>query len=175
MANLRPVVQWCTWATRSEPCTYPMNRCSTLAYCQGPSPLLGNTEPSETNSLNETHKSPTTNASRFINDGWESPQTSRGSTSSYPQRTTPPLYPTELPFPSTPENNQQMKAWLIERYVSSTFNTCPHRALPCMDSPSTEILVDSTATLKALHTPQAYPSTGRRKCMRASLTTKHSV
>ena len=135
----------------------------------------GTQSPSETNSLNETHKSPTTNASRFINDGWESPQTSRGSTCSYPQRTTPPLRPTELPFPSIPENNQQMKAWLIERYASSTFNTCPQRALPCMDSPSTEILVDPTATLKALHTQQPYPSTGRRKCTRTSLATKHSV
>ena len=41
-----------------------------------------------------------------------------------PERQAPPGKPTVLPFPCTPENNDRMKRWLLDRYASSTFNTC---------------------------------------------------
>lgn len=50
-----------------------------------------------------------------------------------------------------------MKAWLLERYASSTFNTCPHRALPCKSGPPVEIHVDPTAVPNACHTPANIP------------------
>ena len=65
--------------------------------------------------------------------------------------------PVTLPFPCTPENNDRMKAWLLARYSSSTFNMCPRRALPCMEGPSIKMHVDATATPKACHTPANIP------------------
>lgn len=50
-----------------------------------------------------------------------------------------------------------MKAWLLARYASSTFNTCPHRVLPCMAGPPVEIHVDPKATPKACHKPASIP------------------
>ena len=50
-----------------------------------------------------------------------------------------------------------MKEWLLDRYKSSTFNTCPHRPLPCMDGPPIEIHVDISAKPKACHTPANIP------------------
>ena len=56
-----------------------------------------------------------------------------------PRRTIVPNRPTSLPFPCKPENNEKMKDWLLKRYNSSTFNTCPHQRLPCMVGPPVEI------------------------------------
>ena len=50
-----------------------------------------------------------------------------------------------------------MKTWLLERYASSTFNTCPHGALPCMEGPPVEIHIDPSATPKAYHTAATIP------------------
>ena len=50
-----------------------------------------------------------------------------------------------------------MKEWLINRYKSSTFNTCPHRALPCMEGPPVEIHVEPSATAKPCYTPANIP------------------
>ena len=63
--------------------------------------------------------------------------------------------PSELPFPCTPENNAKMKTWLLDRYVSSTFNTCPHRVVPCMEGPPIVIHIycDKPAKI-ALHWQQ---------------------
>ena len=74
-----------------------------------------------------------------------------------PQRTTPPQRPRELLFPCTLENNDRMKDWLLTRYALSTFNTCPHWALPCMAGPPVEIHVDPEATPKACHKPASIP------------------
>ena len=76
---------------------------------------------------------------------------------SCPQRRQAPSRPSELPFECRAENNGQMKQWLLNRYASSTFNTCPHQTLPCMDGPAIEIHVDPNATPKACHTPAAVP------------------
>ncbi len=108
-------------------------------------------------SVNEPQQPSPTHASRFINYGCEAPLTPRDAACSCPQRSAPPQRPTKLPFPCTPENNDRMKAWLLERYASSTFNTCPHRALPCMAGPPVEIHVDPNATPKACHKPTSIP------------------
>ena len=57
-----------------------------------------------------------------------------------PQRESVPLRPKTLPFEPTPENNERMRTctWLLDHYSKSTFNTCPHRPLPCMTGPSIE-------------------------------------
>ena len=105
----------------------------------------------------ESRRLPTTNATRSLNDGCSIPPPQYGTTYSCPQRQAPPPRPSELPFPSTPENTEWMKAWLLNRYASSTFNTCPHRPLPCMEGPPVEIHVDHAATPKACDTPTNIP------------------
>lgn len=45
-----------------------------------------------------------------------------------------------------------MKAWLLERYGRSTFNTYPHRPIPCMAGPALEIhLINEDAQPYACH------------------------
>ena len=97
------------------------------------------------------------NITRSLNDGCDVPPTLHSPTCSCPQRTAPSLCPAELPFPCSPENNDKMKAWLLDRYGASTFNTCTHRLLPCMEGPPIEIHVELTATPKACHTPASIP------------------
>ena len=74
-----------------------------------------------------------------------------------PQRTVVPDKPKSLPFAPIPENNAKMKQWLLDRYASSTFNTCPHRALPCMTGPPMAIHIDESATPKVCHKPAPVP------------------
>ena len=74
-----------------------------------------------------------------------------------PQRTAVPQPPRSLPFRCTPENNDRMKTWLLERYASSTFNTCPHRPLHCMAGPPIEIHVSPSAKPRAFHTLASIP------------------
>jgi hypothetical protein len=69
-----------------------------------------------------------------------------------PQRESVPIRPADLPFPCRPENNDKMKAWLLQHYASSTFNTCPHRPLPCMVGPPVEIHLDPSAEPRVCHT-----------------------
>jgi len=72
---------------------------------------------------------------------------------SCPQRAPPPGRPDELPMAATPENVGPMKKWLLERYSSSTFNTCPHQHLPSIEGPPLRLHVD----------PQAKPTTVRSR------------
>ena len=92
---------------------------------------------------------------RSVNRGCISPQ-EEGSCKC-PQRTSVPERPSSLPFPPIPENNERMKQWLLDTYAGSTFNTCPHRALPCMTGPPIEIHVDESATPRTCHTPAPIP------------------
>ena len=62
-----------------------------------------------------------------------------------------------LPFRCIPENNNRIKTWLLERYASSTFHTCPHRHLHCMAGPHIEIHVSPSAKPRAFHTPVSIP------------------
>ena len=48
-----------------------------------------------------------------------------------PAHSKPPDRPTSLPFEPLEENVDKMKAWLLDRFASSTFNVCPHQPLPC--------------------------------------------
>ena len=50
-----------------------------------------------------------------------------------------------------PENNVKMRDWLLEEFGSSTFNTCPHRPLPCMSGPPVEMHIKDNVTPKAVH------------------------
>ena len=50
-----------------------------------------------------------------------------------------------------------MRQWLLNHYGSSTFNTCPHRALPCMSGPPMEIHIDDKASPKVCNTPATVP------------------
>ena len=56
-----------------------------------------------------------------------------------PKRTTVPPRPDKLPFECSPENNERMKAWLLDYFKESTFNNCPHTPLPAMEGPPLEI------------------------------------
>ena len=96
-------------------------------------------------------------ATREVTEGCSTPSDARDAPCSCPLREVAPQRPPVLPFPCTPENNKRMKAWLLQRYAASTFNTCPHRALPCMQGPAVEIHVDPAATPKACHTPANVP------------------
>ena len=116
----------------------------------------GGTSPDESHH-HEPGMTPPINATSSLNDGCDAMPKPHGPACSCPERQTPPPRPSELPFPCTPENNTRMKAWLLKRYGSSTFNTCPHRPLPCMDGPPIEIHVEATATPKACHTPASIP------------------
>ena len=74
-----------------------------------------------------------------------------------PQRSAPPPLPAELPFECTPDNIDSMKEWILKRYASSTFNTCPHGPLPSMNGPPVEIHLDPDAPPKACSTPANIP------------------
>ena len=74
-----------------------------------------------------------------------------------PQHTAVPPPPRSLQFRCIPENNDRMKTWLLERYASSTFNTCPHRPLHCMAGPPIEIHVSPLAKPRAFHTLASIP------------------
>ena len=74
-----------------------------------------------------------------------------------PLRTAPPARPAQLPFAPTPENTDRMRAWLLDRFASSTFNTCPHQPLPAMSGPPMEIRVDPTAKPVVTRRPPHVP------------------
>lgn len=96
-------------------------------------------------SVDTPHDTPSINAIRFMNDGCDKSR-APDTTCSCPQRGPTPQRPSKLPL-----------AWLLDRYASSTFNTCPHRALPSMEGPPIEIHVDPAAPPKACHTPASVP------------------
>ena len=68
-----------------------------------------------------------------------------------PRRQRPPPRPERLPFPATADNRERLQQWLIDRYKSSTFNTCQHQPLPMMDGPPLRLMVDDGATPSACH------------------------
>jgi hypothetical protein len=74
-----------------------------------------------------------------------------------PVREAPPSRPSALPFACSAANNDKMREWLLQRYASSTFNTCPHQLLPTMDGPPVEIHLDDSATPRACHTASPIP------------------
>ena len=97
---------------------------------------------------------------RSLNSGCTGTQEGKSSCTC-PQRTSVPNKPEKLPFDPTPENNGKMRDWLLERYKSSTFNTCPHRPLPCMSGPPIEIHMKETAIPKTCHIAADIPTNWR--------------
>ena len=69
----------------------------------------------------------------------------------------PPGLPKALPFKCNPQNTEKMRQWLLERYKSSTFNTCPRQILPDMEGPPISIHVDLQAIPVAVHVPSQIP------------------
>ena len=74
-----------------------------------------------------------------------------------PKRETPPPIPTNLPYPATEEFRADLQQYLLDRSISTTFNTCEHKFLPLIAGPPMQLMVDSNATLVAHHTPVPVP------------------
>ncbi|XP_035829370.1 uncharacterized protein LOC118478945 [Aplysia californica] len=109
------------------------------------------------------------NHARSLNAGCTDQQVTEGSLScSCPQRSSVPDRPPSLPFAPTADNNEKMRAWLLKMYTNSTFNTCPHRPLPCMTGPPIEIHIDDSATPRTCNTAAPVQCTGKGVCMRTS-------
>ena len=121
------------------------------------SSLKSDTQTSDTDTSDTAHESEIVSTERSFNNGCIASSSSYDATCSCPQREATPPRLVELPFPCIPTNNERMRAWLLDRYASSTFNTCPHRALPSMEGPPVEIHVDPAAPPKACHTPAPVP------------------
>lgn len=102
-------------------------------------------------------ETPSVNLIRAMDGGCTSSQPD-GHSCGCPQREAVPKRPSVLPFPCLPENNEKMKAWLLQHFASSTFNTCPHRPLPCMSGPPVEIHLDPSAKPHACHTAAPIPA-----------------
>lgn len=74
-----------------------------------------------------------------------------------PKRQLPPAPPTKLPFPATAVYLPRLKDFLLDKYASSTFNTCEHQPLPLMETPPMKLIVDPSAEPIAHHTPIPVP------------------
>ena len=107
--------------------------------------------------LHDSCASPALNTKWALNNGCQASTVTHDATCSCPQHGAAPPRPSKLPFPCRPEKSVKMKVWLLDRYASSTFNTCPHRALPCMEGPPIEIHVDPEETPRVCHTPANIP------------------
>ena len=74
-----------------------------------------------------------------------------------PRRDYPPGRPATLPFEANKENTPKMKAWIEERFKSSTFNKCPHQPLPAITGPPLKIHIDPNAKPVAFLKPSSVP------------------
>ena len=74
-----------------------------------------------------------------------------------PKRQYPPKRPAKLPFDATTGNSARMKAWLLDRYASSTFNKCPHQPLPAMEGPPLQFHIDPNAKPVVMRKPAPVP------------------
>ena len=72
-------------------------------------------------------------------------------------RVMPPKRPESFPFDCSPENNQKMKEWLIQRFAASTFNKCPHQQLKGMTGPDIKIHLDPKAIPVVVESPATVP------------------
>ena len=74
-----------------------------------------------------------------------------------PERKPVPPRPESLPFSCSPENIENMRAWILDYYGDSVFNQCPHQEAPCMSGPPVEIHLKENAVPRACHTPAQIP------------------
>ena len=100
---------------------------------------------------------PSINQIFSLNEGCKTATSSPEDQCSCPLRSAPPPRPKNLPFPANEKNNEKMREWLVNEFASSTFNTCPHRPLPCMSGPPLRIHVDTEAKPRTCHTPATVP------------------
>ena len=94
---------------------------------------------------------------RTLNSGCSHASLTTDAPCSCPPRSVVPDRPKALPFTCIPENNVKMKDWLLKEFGSSTFNTCPHRPLPCMSGPPVEMHIKDNVTPKAVHKAAPVP------------------
>ena len=87
-----------------------------------------------------------------LNAGGLAQTTDTKDSCSCPPHTVVPVRPVAPPFECTSANNANIEEWLLHRFASSTFNTCPHRPLPCMTGPPVEIHLEDGVIPRAVHT-----------------------
>ena len=159
MAKRNHVAPWCVSAALSSQCIYHMSHCLTLVSYRPSShrPWSLTTRwatPTAPTQCTSPRLSALSSPSTMDALPWVPHMMQHAHAPSLKQR----LHgPAELPFPCIPINNKRMRAWLLDRYASSTFNTCPHCALPSMGGPPVEIHVDPATRPKACHTPAPVP------------------
>ena len=69
------------------------------------------------------------------------------------KRKPPPGKPDKLPFSASMENVNEMREYILERWGASTFNQCPHQALPVMDGPPISLHVQKDSKPVRAFTP----------------------
>lgn len=71
----------------------------------------------------------------------------------------PPPCPDNLPegIKECEEDIPKLKDWLVNRFASTTFNTCEHQPLPMMTGEPLRIYVDPAAKPVAIHNPASVP------------------
>ena len=74
-----------------------------------------------------------------------------------PRHQLPPAKPSKLSFPATENNWENLQNWLLSKFESSSFNTCPHQPLPMMEGPPLCLMIDPNAKPVAFHTPVPVP------------------
>ena len=106
-----------------------------------------------------TQQPPTRSTERHgsLNAGGLAQTTDYIDSCSFPPRSVVPVRPVALPFECTPANNSKIEEWQLHRFASSTFNSCPHRPLPCMTGPSVEIHLGDGVIPRAVHTAAPVP------------------
>ena len=80
-----------------------------------------------------------------------------------PRHSLPPKRPDFLPFNPSEENVGKMKAWLLDYFASSTFNTCQHEPAPMMKTEPIRIHIDPDAVPKPAFTASTVPIHWREK------------
>ena len=76
-----------------------------------------------------------------------------------PRGSVPPPCPDKLPEGLTdkPEDIPKIKAWLLDTFASTVFNTCEHQALPLMTGEPLRIYIDPKAKPVAIHNTTSVP------------------
>ena len=76
-----------------------------------------------------------------------------------PRGKVPPQMPKALPpgMSATEQDLPKLKAWLLDYYASTTFNTCEHQTLPMMSGEPLKLYVNPDAKPVAVHRPASVP------------------
>ena len=75
-----------------------------------------------------------------------------------PRRCLPPDPPTTIPYEPIEENVPKLKEWILDYYKGSSFNKCPHQALPLVkSSPPMQLHLQEDAIPVAIHKSSPVP------------------